>query len=536
MSAMSAQFSPSSSPMAFVFEAAQAAGKSSKSIANANANASTGIDAASENASDAPVAFDALFAEVLGALVDAEPEIRTPQVQAQVLVPVQVPVQEDPQEILQIKDLVKVGEAEEVEEVEEIAEVEDLSLLVVPEDAIQAARESATETTATTAPTSISTSAPIQVETDTVTEVATSIETGVETEAPISATTSLTSSLTQSSPASPATPATPVTSSYWAGVAGGSVRSGLLTAAMGVKPEQQQIAEMSYELGQELGTQELQESAELLTSEHATLMPSERRAGILLEGAWQIHTQTPSTAEQNSAQLQYLQNLGTQIQTWAGQWLGGLGGLNSSMNQGAAGQQAREDRAAGKTSDSLRNGLDALGQIGGSSVHQVVQAAAAAEKGAFDAHQHSAEQSMRQEDLRFWLHGQNQRAELVLQRQGQEAVRVQVQMRGQQAQVTLRSNEEQTRQLLSAGLEELRQLLQEQGIELEQLQVQAQTQGDSQDESQREGTNGFGFNYEGGNRGGKTGAKYASISVPEALQVGANRAPKASNAKLSMYV
>ncbi len=54
------------------------------------------------------------------------------------------------------------------------------------------------------------------------------------------------------------------------------------------------------------------------------------------------------------------------------------------------------------------------------------------------------------EDMRFWLQGKNQRAEVVLEKDGQP-VRVQVSVRGNEAHVTFRADQAQTRELLDAS-------------------------------------------------------------------------------------
>lgn len=85
------------------------------------------------------------------------------------------------------------------------------------------------------------------------------------------------------------------------------------------------------------------------------------------------------------------------------------------------------------------------------------------------------------ENMRFWLQGRQQRAEVTLDRNGQ-SVRVQVLLNGNEAHVTFHSDQAQTRDLLDAGLSQLRDMLAQQGVELAGVSVQAQTaqQGQTQ--------------------------------------------------------
>ena len=86
------------------------------------------------------------------------------------------------------------------------------------------------------------------------------------------------------------------------------------------------------------------------------------------------------------------------------------------------------------------------------------------------------------EDMRFWLQGKQQRAEVVLNKDGQ-LVRVQVALRGNEAHVSFLSDQPQTRELLDASLEQLREMLQAQGLELAGVSVQADSQGSAQQQA-----------------------------------------------------
>ena len=82
------------------------------------------------------------------------------------------------------------------------------------------------------------------------------------------------------------------------------------------------------------------------------------------------------------------------------------------------------------------------------------------------------------EDMRFWIQGRQQRAELMLERDGQ-TVRVQVSVNGNDAQVTFLSDQAQTREALDASLAQLRNMLAQQGVQLLEVSVQSQTPKDS---------------------------------------------------------
>lgn len=86
------------------------------------------------------------------------------------------------------------------------------------------------------------------------------------------------------------------------------------------------------------------------------------------------------------------------------------------------------------------------------------------------------------QDMRFWLQGKQQRAQFMMEKDGQP-VRVQVALRGNSAHVTFHSDQAQTRDMLDSSLEQLRSLLQEQGVELAGVSVQAQTQDGAQQQA-----------------------------------------------------
>lgn len=86
------------------------------------------------------------------------------------------------------------------------------------------------------------------------------------------------------------------------------------------------------------------------------------------------------------------------------------------------------------------------------------------------------------EDMRFWLQGKQQRAQVLLDKDGQP-VRVQVMLRGNEAHVTFRADQAHTRELLDSSLAQLRDMLAQQGVQLAGVSVQADAQGQSPSDS-----------------------------------------------------
>lgn len=112
------------------------------------------------------------------------------------------------------------------------------------------------------------------------------------------------------------------------------------------------------------------------------------------------------------------------------------------------------------------------------------------------------------EDMRFWLQGKQQRAEVVLDKDGQ-AVRVQVSVRGNEAHVTFRADQAQTRELLDASVAQLREMLEQQGVQLAGVSVQADDRGQQQSSGQQASSNPW--------QGGP--AQHAQVAVPVAEAV-----------------
>ena len=175
---------------------------------------------------------------------------------------------------------------------------------------------------------------------------------------------------------------------------------------------------------------------------------------LLQTGVWQLVS--PSAAAPAAALLGHMGQ-------WATQWLGSAGGGS----------------VAGKNSESANGskntvGLEALLSGGGTGqrlTEQAVQASTASQ----NAQNNPAPEPQAQENLRFWLQGDQQRGEVVVQRDG-KPLRVQVQMRGNQAHVVFRSDEAEVRTQLDAGLAQLGDLLAQQGLALAGAQVQSEAQ------------------------------------------------------------
>jgi flagellar hook-length control protein FliK len=179
-------------------------------------------------------------------------------------------------------------------------------------------------------------------------------------------------------------------------------------------------------------------------------VPSEGR--VALHGAWTL--QDP----QMSVNPAFQRVLG-QVEQWAA----ASAGLQPKPNERAEGVKTAAMGAELQSADS---------GAGTRLMENAVKATPQAHDAAFDA----PEQAAPVQDMRFWLQGKQQRAEVVLDKDGQ-TVRVQVMVRGNEAHVTFRADEAQTRGLLDASLEQLRAMLEQQGVALAGVSVQAQDSG-----------------------------------------------------------
>lgn len=142
-------------------------------------------------------------------------------------------------------------------------------------------------------------------------------------------------------------------------------------------------------------------------------------------------------------------------------------------------QPKPNERAEGSKSAAITADLLSAGQGSGTRLTEnAVKEAQQAQDAAFDSHNDAPVQ-----DMRFWLQGKQQRAEVVLEKDGQP-VRVQVSLRGNEAHVTFKADQAQTRELLDASLNQLREMLEQQGVELTGVSVQADARGDSSPQGQ----------------------------------------------------
>lgn len=173
---------------------------------------------------------------------------------------------------------------------------------------------------------------------------------------------------------------------------------------------------------------------------------------VALHGAWTLEDpQAPA----NPA----LQRLLGQVEQWAA---------------ASAGVQPKStERAQGGISATMNAELLASGPGSGTRLTEnAVTEARQAQNAAFESPPEAQVQ-----DMRFWLQGKQQRAEVVLEKDGQP-VRVQVMVRGNEAHVTFQSDQAQTRALLDSSLAHLREMLEQQGVQLAGVTVQADARGD----------------------------------------------------------
>ena len=174
-----------------------------------------------------------------------------------------------------------------------------------------------------------------------------------------------------------------------------------------------------------------------------------------LQGAWRL--EDPQAAANPT-----LQRVMGQMEQWA-------------VATAGIQPKAVEAPEGGKGAGSALEGVSAMGAGSGT---RLTDAAVKETQATQDAVLDSAAEPP-VEDMRFWLDGKQQRAEVVLEKDGQP-VRVQVMVRGNEAHVTFRADQLQTRDLLDASLSQLREMLQQQGVQLAGVSVQADAQGQGQ--------------------------------------------------------
>lgn len=214
---------------------------------------------------------------------------------------------------------------------------------------------------------------------------------------------------------------------------------------------------------------------------------------VALQGAWKLE-------DPHTALTPALQRLMGQVEQWA---------AASAGVQPKATERAESAKSAAQATEWLSAGQGSGTRL----TDSAVQEAQAAQDAVLDTLTEAPE-----EDMRFWLQGKQQRAEVVLEKDGQP-VRVQVAVRGNEAHVTFRADQAQTRELLDASLAQLREMLEQQGVQLAGVSVQADAQGQaSSDQGSR-------------SPWGAMPAQHATVAVPTA-DAPAVRTPRAQGVDL----
>lgn len=152
-----------------------------------------------------------------------------------------------------------------------------------------------------------------------------------------------------------------------------------------------------------------------------------------------------------------------------------LGQMTQFLAANGGGAAGELRRAAGKKSEAdtavsgSESGFVHAGSGSGRLTENAVAQAAASQQA-----QNSEPQA--EPEMSFWMNSRQQRAEMVLDRDG-EPVRVQVTLQGNEAHVTFLSDAQGTRSMLDASLAQLRDMLAAQGVELAGVQVRTQADG-----------------------------------------------------------
>lgn len=215
---------------------------------------------------------------------------------------------------------------------------------------------------------------------------------------------------------------------------------------------------------------------------------------VALQGAWKLED---PQAMANPA----LHRVMGQIEQWAA---------------ASAGVQPKAtERVEGKSAGAAAEWLSAGQGSGTRLTENSVQETQQTQDAAFEA---QADAPV--EDMRFWLQGKQQRAEVVLDKDGQ-AVRVQVSVRGNEAHVTFRADQAQTREMLDASVAQLREMLEQQGVQLAGVSVQADDRGQQQSSDQQASSGPW--------QGGP--AQHAQVAVPVA-EVASTRPQRAQGLDL----
>lgn len=214
---------------------------------------------------------------------------------------------------------------------------------------------------------------------------------------------------------------------------------------------------------------------------------SEGRVNLL--GAWKLE-------DPQAIPSPTLQRVIGQVEQWAAAGAG----LQPKATERAEGSKSGQDAVAGM---SAAQGSGT--RLTENAVRETQQAQDA---------QWEAQADVPVEDMRFWLQGKQQRAEVVLDQDGQN-VRVQVSVRGNEAHVTFQADQQYTRAVLDNSLAQLREMLEQQGVALAGVSVQAQTADGQQA--------GAGAQERGDAWAPQGAARIAQVAVPDAGGSGAQR-------------
>lgn len=253
----------------------------------------------------------------------------------------------------------------------------------------------------------------------------------------------------------------------------GAIGHTLATVAAGVQSmetlsaQQAQLMAGKHAVGLAAGMSHWMQSTSDVVSQMTGDVPLEATGDspVILQDGWQLddggHSVPPLA----------MQRMVGQIEQWVAANAGWLPARRLSEQAGssshATGQAVTPEYAAGASGTRL---MDVA----------VQEAQQVADTAMPDAQSEAFTEKLA-ENMRFWLQGRQQRAEVTLDRNGQ-SVRVQVLLDGNEAHVTFHSDQAQTRDLLDAGLSQLRDMLAQQGVELAGVSVQEQTtpQGQAQ--------------------------------------------------------
>lgn len=210
---------------------------------------------------------------------------------------------------------------------------------------------------------------------------------------------------------------------------------------------------------------------------------------VNLQGAWKLE-------DPQAIPSPTLQRIIGQVEQWAAAGAG----LQPKATERAEGSKSAQDAVAGM---SAAQGSGT--RLTENAVRETQQAQDA---------QWEAQADVPVEDMRFWLQGKQQRAEVVLDQDGQN-VRVQVSVRGNEAHVTFQADQQHTRAVLDNSLAQLREMLEQQGVALAGVSVQAQTSDGQQA--------GAGAQERGNAWAPQGAARHAQVAVPDAGGSGAQR-------------